>query len=139
MLEIVVCGAGGHLSLPVEDWVCTSLISGSYDLGINLTTRRQDTHIKTQIDSNVFREYHILLDFVFCQTLPTFGRPSSASGLMHQENSIIFYVLKVNKVISKGVSTIFHPWFFFQYIAAFTEYMMQSVIWYLNSYAINYT
>ena len=136
MLEIVDCGAGGHLSLPVEDWVCTSLISGSYDLGINLTTRRQDTHIKTQIDSNVFREYHILLDFVFCQTLPTFGRPSSASGLMHQENSIIFYVLKVNKVISKGVSTIFYPWIFIfcLHIAAYKGYMIQSLIWYLKSY-----
>ena len=68
-------GGGGHHSLPGEDWVCTSLISGSYDLRINLTARRQDTHIKTQIESNVFREQHILLDFVFCLTLPTLGRP----------------------------------------------------------------
>ena len=97
------CG-GGHHSLPGEDWVCTSLISGSYDLRINLTARRQDTHIKTQIESNVFREQHILLDFVFCLTLPTLGRPRMLLAWMHQENSIIFYVPKLKYEFMRGVS-----------------------------------
>jgi hypothetical protein len=87
------------ISLPEEDWVYKRLISGSYDLRINLTARRQDTHIKTQIESNVFREHHIPLDFVFCLTLPTLGRPRNASGFMHQGNSIIFYVPRLKLVI----------------------------------------